>query len=119
MSVKERNLQIKGRGGGLHKLFKIVIKELNHSLPALGESGSEVSHFIPEPRIFAEVTRLLSEVKKSWIKATLKGIKNLIGNNIFLVEEPIKGGPLNPCMYVYKEKPNVMEVLTILISGFC
>ena len=36
-----------------HKLFKVTVKKLNNSLPALGESGSEVSYFIQEPRIFS------------------------------------------------------------------
>ena len=40
---------------GLHKLFSMVVKEIQQELTALGESGSEVSHFIPEPRNFAEV----------------------------------------------------------------
>ena len=53
---------------------------LNNPLPNLGESGSEVSHFIPEPRNFAVVTRLPVEVKKPWLKATLKYIENLISN---------------------------------------
>ena len=32
---------------GLHKVFSTVIKEILQELTALGESGSEVSHFIP------------------------------------------------------------------------
>ena len=40
-------------GKYLHKVFKAVVDELKNSLPALGESGSEVSHFILEPRKFA------------------------------------------------------------------
>ena len=39
-------------GKGLHKFFKAVVNELKNVLPTLGESGSEVSHFIPEPRNF-------------------------------------------------------------------
>ena len=42
-------------GKGLHKVLKNVVKEISQDLPPLGESGSEVSHFIPEPRKFAEV----------------------------------------------------------------
>ena len=42
-------------GKGLHKVFSMVVKEISQELKALGESGSEVSHFIPEPRKFAEV----------------------------------------------------------------
>ena len=33
-------------GKGLHKLFKAVLNELNNVYNNLGESGSEVSHFI-------------------------------------------------------------------------
>ena len=45
-------------GKGLHKVFKTVVKYILQDLPPLGESGSEVSHFIPETRNFAEVTKL-------------------------------------------------------------
>ena len=65
-------------------------------MPPLGESGSEVSHFIPEPRKFAEVTKLSDDVKKTWLKATLKDINNLINNH---TDEPV-----NPCMDFYKAK---------------
>ena len=40
-------------GKGLHKVFSTVVKDIFQELTALGESGSEVSHFIPEPRNFA------------------------------------------------------------------
>ena len=42
-------------GNVLHKVFSTVIKEISQELTALGESGSEVFHFITEPRKFAEV----------------------------------------------------------------
>ena len=42
-------------GKGLHKVFSTIIKEISQELANLGESGSEISHFIPEPRKFAEV----------------------------------------------------------------
>ena len=45
-------------GKGLHKVFKTVGKEILQDLPPLGESGLEVSHFIPEPRNFAEVKKI-------------------------------------------------------------
>ena len=45
-------------GKGLHKVFSTIVKEISQELATLGESGSEVSHFIPEPRNFAEVTKL-------------------------------------------------------------
>ena len=74
-------------GKVLHKVFKTVVKEIFQDLP-LGESGSEISHFIPEPRIFAEVTKFSDGIKKPWLKSTQKEIKNLINNQTFLVEYP-------------------------------
>ena len=32
----------------------------------------------------------------------MKDIKNLINNQTFLVKDPEKGGPMTPCMDVYK-----------------
>ena len=79
-------------GKGLHKVFKTVVKEISQELTPLGESGSEVSHFIPEPRNFAEVTKLSDNIKKPCLKATLKDIKNIINNQTFLIEDPNNGG---------------------------
>ena len=59
-------------GKGSHKVFKTVVKYISQDLLSFGESGSEVSHFIPEPRNFAEVTKLSYDINKSWLKATLK-----------------------------------------------
>ena len=42
-------------GKGLHKVFSTTVSEILQELTNLGESGSEVSHFIPEPRNFDEV----------------------------------------------------------------
>ena len=72
-------------GKVFHKVFSTVEKDITQDLPPLGESGSEVSHFIPEPRNFAEVTKLLDDIKKPWLKATQNEIKNLIKNQTFLV----------------------------------
>ena len=88
----------------LHKLFKAVVNNIFQVLPILGESVSEVSLFIPEPRNFLEVDRLPEDIKKHWLKANLKEIKNLINNQTFLVEEPEKGETETPCMDVYKAK---------------
>ena len=41
-----------------HKVFKTVIKDISQDLPPSGGSGSKVSHFIPDPRNFAKVTKL-------------------------------------------------------------
>ena len=61
--------------------FRTIISEILQELSNFGETGSEVSHFIPEPRNFAEVTRLAENIRKPWLKATLKEIKNLVNNH--------------------------------------
>ena len=91
-------------GKGLHKVFSTIVKEISQELATLGESGSEVSHFIPEPRNFAEVTKLSENIRKPWLKATLKEIKNLTKNQNFLIEDQKEGEPVTPCMDVYKSK---------------
>ena len=70
----------------------------------MGESGSEDSYFITEPRNFDEAKKLTDNIKKPWIKATLKEIKNLINNQTLLVEDQNEGEPVTPCMNVYKAK---------------
>ena len=55
-------------GKGLHKVFKTIVNEIFQALPILGESGSKVCYFIPEPRKFAEVNRLSEDIKKPRIK---------------------------------------------------
>ena len=89
-------------GNGLHKVFKTVVEDILQYLLPLGESGSEVSHFIPEPRNFSEVTKLSDGIKKPWLKATLKEIKNLINNQTLLVDDPKNDESVTTCMYVYK-----------------
>ena len=75
-------------GKGLYKVFKTVVKEISQELTPLGKSGSEFSHFIPEPRNFAEVKNISDNIKKPWLKSTLKEIKNLINNHNFLIKDP-------------------------------
>ena len=91
-------------GKGLHKVFITVVKYISQELTTLGESGSEVSHYIPEPRNFAEVKKLSENNKKPWLKAFLKEINNLINNKTFLIEDQNEGEPVTPCMDVYKAK---------------
>ena len=55
-------------------MFKTVAKDIEQDLPPLGESGSEVSHFIPEPRNFAEFTKFSDDTKIPWLKAAQKEI---------------------------------------------
>ena len=89
---------------GLHKVFSTVVKEISQQLTPLGESGSEVSHFIPEPRNFSEVSKLSWNIKKPWLKANLKEINILINDQTFLVKYPENDKPVTPCMNVYKAK---------------
>ena len=91
-------------GKGLHQVFGTVVKEISQELTPLGESGSEVSHFIPEPRNFSEVKTLSENINKSWLESTLKEIKNPINNQTFLIEDQNGGEPVTPCMDVYKAK---------------
>ena len=75
-------------GKYLHKVFRTIVKDISQYLPPLGESSSEFSHLISETRNFSEVTKLSYDIKKHWLKATLKDIKNLIKNQTFLVKDP-------------------------------
>ena len=104
--IKQIQLEWKGAlkatqnmGKGLQRVFKTVVKEILQDL-LLGESGSEVSHFILEPRKFAEVTKFSDDIRKPWLKATKKNIKNIINNQNFLAEDPKKGKPVTPCIDV-------------------
>ena len=60
-------------GKGLHKVFKNFVKYIYQYLPPLGESCSEVSHLITEPRNFAEVTKLSNDIKKPLDKGNSQG----------------------------------------------
>ena len=62
-------------GNGLHKVFKAGVKYISRYLPILGESGSDVSYFIPEPINFAEVARFSDDINKPCLKPNLKEIK--------------------------------------------
>ena len=73
-------------------------------LPPLGETGSEISHVITEPRNFAEGTKFSEDIKKTWRKENQKENKNIINNQTFLVQEPEKGETVTPCMDVCKGK---------------
>ena len=69
--IKQEKSQWKGAlrathnmGKGLHKVFSTIVKEIWQELATLGESGSAVSHFIPEPRNLAEETKLSENIRK-------------------------------------------------------
>ena len=50
------------------------------------------------------MTKVSDYIKKPWVKATQKEIKNLVNNQTSLVEYPKKGEPVTPCMDIYKAK---------------
>ena len=91
-------------GKVLHRVFSTVVLEILQELTNFRESGSEVSHIIPEPRNFSEVTKLSENIREPWLKATLKEINNLINNQTLIIEDPKDGEPVTPCMDVYKAK---------------
>ena len=123
--IKQRQSKWKGvlkamqnMGKCLHKVFKTVGKDILQELTPLGEYGSEVSHFILEPINFAEVVKLSDDIKKAWLKATLKGIKNIINNQTFIIEDPDKDEPVAPYMDVYKsniQSDGILEKLKLII----
>ena len=93
-SIKQRQSEWKGAlksthkmVNGLHKVFSTIVKNISQELTILGESGSEVLHFIPKPRNFAEVKKLSENISKPWLKDTLKKLKNIINNQTFLIED--------------------------------
>ena len=96
-------------GKGLHRVFSTILLEISQELTNFEETGSEVSHFIPEPRNFAEVTKLAENIRKPWLKATLKEINNLINNQTFVIEDPmIVNQSLHAWMSI-SQKSNLME----------
>ena len=108
---------------GLNKLFSTIVKEISQELATLGESGSEFYHFIPEPRNFSEVTKLSENIRKPWLKATLKEINNIINNQTLLIEDQKEGETVTSCMDVYKAKIQSYRSLDklklrILVRGY-
>ena len=111
-------LPTQNMGKGLHSLFKAVGNQILQVLPIWGESGLEISYFVPEPRTFTEVTRLSEDIKKPWMKATMKDINKLIINQTFLVQEPDNGEPVASCMDIYKGKiqsDGILDKLKLII----
>ena len=50
------------------------------------------------------MTKLAENIRKPWLNATLKEIKNLINKQTFMIENPKDGEPVTPSMDVYKVK---------------
>ena len=64
------------------------------------------------------MTRLSDNINEPWIKANQREIKHIISNHIFLVQEPVKGEPVTPCMDVHKDKihsDRIIEKLKLII----
>ena len=72
---KEVSKYTQNMGKRLHKLFKTLVKEISQDLQPLGDSGSDVPHFIPELRNFSEVTKLSDDINEPWLKENLKDIR--------------------------------------------
>ena len=87
-------------GEVLHKVFKAVVKEIFQVLPILGESGSEVSHFIQHPKHFDEVTILSYAINKPRIKSNSQGDQNITKIQTLIVQDSEKREPVTPCMDV-------------------
>ena len=125
--VRQKESQWKGAlkatrsmGKCFHKVFSTIVKDISQELKALGESGSEVSHFIPEPRNFAEAKQLSENIRKPWLKANLKEIKNIINNQNFLIKYQNEGEPVTTCMDVYKaniQSDGSLDKLKLRIVG--
>ena len=105
--IKQNKSEWKGLLRATHKIGKRFTQSFQYycigdfqELTNFGETGSEVSHFITEPRNFAEVTILAENIRKPWLKATLKDINNLINNQTFTIEDPKDGEEVTPCMDV-------------------
>ena len=64
VALKATRIMVKG----LHKVFSTLVKQISQELTPLGESGSKFSHLIPEPRNFAEVTKLSENIMPPWLK---------------------------------------------------
>ena len=101
--IKQRQPKWKGAlkatqnmGKDLHKVFKNFVKYILQYLPSLGETNSKVSYFISEPRNLAKVTKFSEDIRKPWLKATQKEIKNLINDHNSLVQDPEKGNLVTP-----------------------
>ena len=50
------------------------------------------------------MTKLSENIRKTWLKATLKEIKNIINKQTFMIEEQKDGELVTICMDVYKAK---------------
>ena len=64
------------------------------------------------------MTKLSDDIKKPWLKATQKEIKNLINNHNVLVEDPEKDEPVTPCMNVHKatiQFDGILDKLKLII----
>jgi hypothetical protein len=86
-----------------HRLYKAVAAEVN-DIPMIGDPGSEVSMFRPEPRNLSEMLKLPVDIRQYWLKADKAEIKNLVENNTFYLDYPREGERVYPTLSLYKVK---------------
>ena len=60
-------------GKGLHKVLKTVMNDISQVLPTLGESGSEVLYFIPEPINFWLSDYIFRRHQENFAKCNFEG----------------------------------------------
>jgi len=92
------------------KLHRAIAAEVSN-LPKLGEPGSEVSAFRPEPKNLNEMLRLPADIREHWLKADRVELKNLIDNQTFYLASPRKGEIVYPTLSLYKVKLNSRGLL--------
>ena len=103
---------------GLHKVFKAIVNKLKNSLPTLWESGSKVSHFIPEPRNFAELTRLPVDIKKGLVEINFERYQRLNQQSDFSNGWPIEGrssDTMDVCLQGKIESDGILDTLNLII----
>ena len=112
----ERSRTLREQNG--QRFISSLLNKVNNAFSYLVELCSEVSHLIPEPIKFAEVTILTADVKKYCLKENLIDFKKLINNRNFLMDDQQKGDLVTPCMNVYKtniQYTGIIDKLKLII----
>ena len=83
----------------MHLAFANTIQE------TLGDSGTDPTPFLPEPRDVWQIIRAPVHVRQAWSKPFYKEVKGLITlREVFKQEEPKPGENVTPLMMVFKCK---------------
>ena len=91
-------------GKGLQKVFKTVVKDISQYYHLWENLVQKFPISFQNLETLMKLKKLSDDIKKPWIKATKKQIKNIIKDHTFLVEDPNKGEPVTACMDVCKTK---------------